>query len=408
MKKHDKAREKLERSAATEMKRREFLAGTALLGLPLLTSAANAVSAAPQEGGGQAASGGPGLIIRQREPENLEFPFASLNEFITPNDRFYVRNHFAAPTLESASWRLRVEGAVSQALELTLDDLKKMPSRTQVTLLECAGNSRVFLNPAARGVQWEMGAVSNAEWMGVPLAAVLERAGVKPEAVEVILEGADSGELKDPPKPAGVIHFTRSLPLSKARQPEVLLAYRMNGADLPPSHGFPLRAVVPGWYGMASVKWLTRLIVTDTPYQGHFQTVDYAYWERKNGLPNRTPLSEIQVKAAISRPFIREVVPAKGRYRVHGAAWAGESEVQKVEISADGGKTWADAHLRDRPVRYAWRFWEYNWRVPETPGRYALMARATDAKGRTQPLQRDNDRENYMISHVLPVEVEVR
>jgi DMSO/TMAO reductase YedYZ molybdopterin-dependent catalytic subunit len=395
----------------TELERREFLGSAALLTLPLLATVQGALPAGAlglQGEKGPNTPGVPGLIIRQRDPENLEYPFASLDRFLTPNDRFYVRNHFAVPTLEAGSWRLRVEGTVLQPLELTLEDLRKMPSRTQVAMLECAGNGRVFLTPAARGVQWELGAVSNAEWTGVPLSAVLERAGVKPGAVDVVLEGADSGELKDPPKPAGAIHFARSLPLSKARKPEVLLAYRMNGAELPLSHGFPLRAVVPGWYGMASVKWLTRLIVTETPFQGHFQTVDYAYWERRNGLPARVPLTEIQVKAAISRPATREVVPAGGRYRVHGAAWAGETEVQRVEISADGGKTWAEAKLRDKAVPYAWRFWDYDWHVPPTPGRTLLMARATDTLGRTQPMQRDGDRENYMITHVLPIEIEVR
>src|SRR5262249_37248653 len=157
-------------------------------------------------------------------------------------------------------WKLTVEGAVDRPLSLTLNDLQRMKEATLTATLECAGNSRVFLVPRVPGVPWELGAVSNAEWGGVPLAAILEKAGVQNKAVEVVLEGADTGEVKDPPTTPGVIPYARSLPLEKARKPEVLLAWKMNGAELTPAHGYPLRAVVAGWYGMASVKWLTRLV----------------------------------------------------------------------------------------------------------------------------------------------------
>jgi DMSO/TMAO reductase YedYZ molybdopterin-dependent catalytic subunit len=355
------------------------------------------------------------LIIRQREPENLEFPFPTLDRFLIPTERFYVRNHFATPRLSvedrpgmpTGPWRLRVEGAVERPLTLSYAEIRKLPSRTAVALLECAGNSRVFLVPRASGLLWELGAVGTAEWTGVPLATILDRAGVRKEAVEVILEGADAGEIRDAPSSPGVIHFARSLPLARARRPEVLLAYGMNGADLTPAHGFPLRAVVPGWYAMASIKWLTRIIVTDRPFQGYFQLLDYSYFERVHGVPTLTTLTELQVKALIARPMLNEVVPAKRMYRVHGAAWTGDSEVARVEVSTDRGKTWEAARLLEKPVAYAWRLWEYNWRTP-AGGRQTLMARATDRRGRTQPLTRDPDRRNYMISHVLPIDVEVR
>jgi DMSO/TMAO reductase YedYZ molybdopterin-dependent catalytic subunit len=349
----------------------------------------------------------PGMIIRQRQPENLEFPFDTLDSFLTPNDRFYVRSHFAVPALEASTWRLRVEGAVERPIEFGYDELRKMTARTLPATLECAGNSRVFLSPAVRGVQWELGAVSTAEWTGVPLSAILERAGVKPGAVEVVLEGADSGEMKDPPKPAGAIHFARSLPLAKALRPETLLAYKMNGADLPVSHGFPIRAVVPGWYGVASVKWLTRILVVDKPYQGHFQTVDYAVFERRDGLPVRVPIADLQLKAAIARPVTHEVIAAGTPYTISGAAWSGESPVRRVEVSTDGGMTWAQAVLNDRSHPFSWRLWSYTWKSP-AKGRAVLMARATDASGRVQPMQRDADRDNYMVSHVLPIEIEAR
>ncbi|HYT91641.1 MAG TPA: sulfite oxidase, partial [Gemmataceae bacterium] len=355
----------------------------------------------------------PGLIIRVREPQNLEFPFPTLDRFLIPTERFYVRNHFATPYLNVEPgrpipiWRLRVEGAVERPLSLTYEEIRKLPSRTGAALLECAGNSRVFLVPRAHGLLWELGAVGTAEWTGVPLAAILDRAGVRKEAVEVILEGADSGEIRDPPSTPGVIHFARSLPLARARRPEVLLAYRMNGANLTPAHGFPLRAVVPGWYAMASIKWLTRIIVSERPFQGYFQTLDYSYFERVHGTPTLTPITELQVKALIARPTLNEVITANQMYRVHGAAWTGDSEVARVEVSTDGGQKWEAARLLDKPVAHAWRLWEYNWRTP-AGGRRTLMARATDKRGRTQPLKRDPDRRNYMISHVLPIDVEVR
>lgn len=348
-----------------------------------------------------------GLIIRQKEPENLESPFEALSQ-VTPNERFYVRSHFATPALDANTWRLKVEGAVERPLELSYDDLQKLPVRTKMATLECAGNSRVYLSPPPPGVQWELGAVSNAEWGGVPLGAILERAGVKSDAVEVVLEGADTGEIRTDPHPAGPVHFSRSLPLAKARQADTLLAFRMNGTTLPVSHGFPVRAVVPGWYGVASIKWLTRIRVVNTPYHGHFQTVDYAYYERSGGEPVRVPLTEMVVKSLIARPGVHEVVPAGQKYRVYGAAWTGETEISKVEVSADRGQTWSAARLTGQPARHAWVLWEYDWTAPARAGQYVLMSRATDAKGQIQPAKHNFDTANYVIHHTLPVEVEVR
>jgi len=390
------------------MDRRDFLRAAAA-GLPLAAlMPADWAQAQTSAALAQESRRAPGMIIREKMPENLEFPFSTLDALVTPNDRFYVRSHFAVPTLDAATWRLRVEGAVKTPLELTLADLMQMPSHTAPATLECAGNGRVFLAPATKGAQWELGAVSNAEWTGVSLGAVLRKAGVLPGAIEVVLEGADSGEIKDPPKPSGPIHFARSLPLVQAVRPDVLLAYRMNGAELPAAHGFPLRCVVPGWYGVASVKWLTRLIVTDRPFNGHFQSVDYAVWERANGIPTRVPITEMQVKSQIARPDMREAVAAGSVYRVYGAAWTGDSEIAKVEVSTDGGLSWQPTKLLGKPTRFTWRFWEIEWNVPAQPGRYTLLSRATDTRGRTQPLLRQPDAENYLIHHSLPIDVDVR
>jgi DMSO/TMAO reductase YedYZ molybdopterin-dependent catalytic subunit len=394
-----------------EIDRRGFLGGAVALPLVLATrgvppASAPAAADAPRPGRPREFSG---LITRQRDPENLEFPFATLGGFLTPREQFYVRSHFEVPDLGAAAWRLKVEGAVERPSEVGYDELRRMAARTVTALLECSGNGRVFLEPPQVGIRWELGGVGNAAWTGVPLAAVLERAGVKPGAVEVILEGADTGRFREPdPRTPGVIPYARSLPLEKARRPEVLLAYRMNGEDLSPRHGYPVRAVVPGWYGMASVKWLRRIIVTDRPFQGYFQTFQYATWERRDGLSSLVPVTEVQVKAQIARPAPYEVVPKDTTYRIHGAAWAGEAEVAKVEISTDGGRSWARAKWTGEPARYAWRFWEFPWQTPAQDGHPILMARATDDRGRVQPMERDDDRRDAMISHVLPIEVEVR
>jgi DMSO/TMAO reductase YedYZ molybdopterin-dependent catalytic subunit len=286
---------------------------------------------------------------------------------------------------------------------------------TAPVTLECAGNNRNFLEPKVKGVQWHLGAVGNAEWTGVPLSALLDRAVLKPNASEVVLEGADGGVLEDPKSPPGELKFARSIPLEKARR-DVLLAYKMNGENLPPEHGFPLRAIVPGWYAMASVKWLQRIIVTDRPFNGYYQTLDYAYWKRtehahwKRGenVAELTPLSEMHVKAEIARPVEGETVPANSNVSVHGAAWACDAEITKLELSTDGGVTWNDAKLLGESSVNAWRLWEFNWQTPSRPGKQTLVARATDSLSRTQPLHRDPDRGTYMINHLLPIEVEVK
>lgn len=394
--------------------RRDFLQKT-LLALPLAPVAemmeSGLVSAQPDGGSRPGANAAfPGLIVRQTEPDNLEMPFPTLDRFLTPNDRFFVRSHFAVPTIDLTTWRLRVEGAVQNPLELTYDEVRRLPSRTAPALLECSGNSRVFITPRAEGLPWELGAVGTAEWTGVPLAAVLERAGVRAGAVEVILEGADAGEVRphhNPYQSPGRINFARSLPLAKARQ-DVLLAHQMNGSSLPAAHGYPLRAIVPGWYGMASTKWLSRIVVTDRPFQGFFQTMEYAYYERRHGLPSLTPVTELQVKALIARPMRNEVITPGQSYRVHGAAWTTGGDVTRVEVSTNGGQTWTLARLLEQPVTHAWRLWEYTWEAPRQPGRHTLMARATDSRGRTQPERHDPDRRNTMINFTLPIQVEVR
>jgi DMSO/TMAO reductase YedYZ molybdopterin-dependent catalytic subunit len=347
------------------------------------------------------------LIVREKEPLNLEMPFSSLGGFTTPNESFYVRCHFPVPEISAADWRLRIEGDVEQPFELGYDELLSMDSRTIAATLECAGNNRSFLEQKVKGVQWGLGAVGNASWTGVPLSAVLERAKAKPGAVEVILDGADEGEIANPPRPGGKISYSRSLPLTKALD-DVVLAHTMNGEKLSASHGFPLRAIVPGWYAMASVKWLRRLIVTSQPFAGYYQSIDYTFWKRHGDLPSLAPLTEQQLKAEIARPEPGEIVPVDSDYRVHGAAWVGETLIERVKLSFDSGGSWVAAKLLGEPVKNAWRLWEYEWHTPKEPGRRVLFARATDARGTGQPADRSNDRGTYMINHLLPIEVELR
>jgi DMSO/TMAO reductase YedYZ molybdopterin-dependent catalytic subunit len=378
-----------------ELDRRDFLCAAGLASLPLLA------------GVSLAAADTPGLIPRQRNPENLEFPFSSLDSFLTPNDLFYIRNHFVAPQLDARAWHLEVAGAVERPLKLTLEEIRNLPSTTRAMTLECAGNGREFLNPKTKGVQWALGAVSTAEWTGTPLAAVLDRAGLKSGAVEVVLEGSDHGEPGNEPKPPGPVAFARSLPLAKARKSEVMLAWAMNGKELPPAHGFPLRAVVGGWYGVASVKWLTRVVVVEKPFQGYWQTVDYASWVKVAGAPTLEAITEMQPKASIARPSAGEVLAAGKDVRIRGAAWAGEQEVALVEVSTDAGRTWDKASLLGKAVPLAWRLWEYTWHTPAA-GNYTLMARATDSRGRGQPRERDPGRRGYVVNHLVPTPVEVR
>lgn len=353
------------------------------------------------------AAGENALITRGEEPLNLEMPFARLRDWITPNEEFYVRCHFPVPEIDSKTWRLRIAGSVAQELEFTLAELQKLPVHTITATLECAGNGRSFLEPKVKGVAWDTGAVGNARWTGVLLRDVLQRAGVKADAHEVILEGADHGAIKEPPRPPGEISYARSVPLAKAAD-DVLLAFAMNDEPLTPAHGFPLRAVVPGWFGMASVKWLQRIVVSDAPFNGYYQSIDYTYWVQRDGLPTLLPLAEMQVKAQIARPAMHEIVPCNAKYRVRGAAWASAAAMAKVEVSSDAGASWSDAELLGPTARNAWRFWEFDWQTPAEPTTCRLIARATDANGRTQPRDRIAEYGTYMINHWLPVEVEVR
>jgi DMSO/TMAO reductase YedYZ molybdopterin-dependent catalytic subunit len=346
-----------------------------------------------------------GLIIRQKDPNNLEMPFDQLGEFITPTELFYIRSHFPTPELDPVGYRLSIGGAVRSELKLSYADIRAMPARTRVATLECAGNSRVFLVPPVSGAQWELGAVGNAEWTGVPLSVLLESAGVADDVCEVILEGADRGVPKEEPKPPGLVSYARSIPRARAMETDVLIAYQMNGQDLTPDHGYPLRAIVPGHYGMASVKWLTSIVAATQPFQGYWQTSDYGYWDDSDGIPVRRPLAEMKLKSQIARPRVYERLEPNRPYTIFGAAWAGTTDVAQIWISLDDGVSWVQGDFLDPISHHAWRRWKYDWTTPAQPGRYTLLARATGADQRAQPDGHDPNFGSYVIDHPLPIEV---
>jgi DMSO/TMAO reductase YedYZ molybdopterin-dependent catalytic subunit/rhodanese-related sulfurtransferase len=324
--------------------------------------------------------GSAGLVVHRARPLNCETSIPALiGGVVMPNARFYVRNHFETPRLDPVSWRLEANGLVQRPLRLSLRDLHNMRSETLVVTLECAGNGRSAFDPPADGEQWQLGAVSTAEWTGVPLAEILDRASLSPEAVEIVFRGADQGNVGDAADP---IRFERSLPVTDAGHPGALLAYAMNGEPLPLEHGYPLRLIVPGWYAVASVKWLTDIEAIGSPFTGFFQAKRYVYQTQRNGTVAPEPVRLQQVRSVITQPSAGQQVTPGGLI-VRGVAWSGAAPVDKVEVSVGSGP-WQNARLIGQQHRHSWRWWEMPVRI-DSPGETTLRARATDLAGRTQP-----------------------
>jgi DMSO/TMAO reductase YedYZ molybdopterin-dependent catalytic subunit len=336
------------------------------------------------------------------EPENSETPLERVHSWVTPTRWFFVRNHFEVPTLDAESWRLSVTGCVNRSMEWTYEQLTALPERSVFATVECAGNGRSFLQPRAAGVPWGAGAVGHAEWTGVPLARLLEQAGIQTQTTEIVFTGADRGTEPDHPGP---LSFQRSLPLAKALDPDTLLTTRMNGEPLEPAHGFPVRLLVPGWYGVASVKWLTRIEALQRPFEGYFQTNKYTTRRALSDGLASVPIREMNVKAEILRPA-SDAVLGVGMNRLMGIAWAGEEAVARVEVSTDGGATWCEAERIGPSARYSWTLWEYLWEAGRH-GRHALLVRAVSASGNVQPAEHDPLNGGYLIHHSRPTWVEV-
>jgi DMSO/TMAO reductase YedYZ molybdopterin-dependent catalytic subunit len=336
-------------------------------------------------------------------PENSETPLEAVRGWVTPTRLFFVRNHFDVPQLDAAGWRLSVSGCVARPLTLSYDELNDMPQRTLLATIECAGNGRSFLTPRVAGVPWGAGAVAHAEWSGVPLRDVLELAGVNDDAVEIVCQGADRGTEPDHPQ---VMPFARGLTLEKALHRDTLLALRMNGEPLTPDHGYPVRLLVPGWYGVASVKWLSRVEAVREPFAGYFQTTKYTIQRRQGGKTAPVTIQGMAIKSEIVRPSTGATL-GLGRQRLFGLAWAGEEAVSRVEVSVDGGTSWSIAELLGPFAPYSWTVWEFLWHVREA-GSYRLLSRAMSASGRTQPSEHDPLLGGYMIHFSRPVDVQVQ
>jgi len=328
-------------------------------------------------------------VIVTREPFNAETRLDLQDGPITPSARHYVRSHFAFPDPPPA---IAIGGAVRTPRSISLAELRELPARTAAVTLECAGNGRSFLRPPAPGEQWQLGAVSTAEWTGVSLRSLLEPAGLSAAVIEILFRGADAGT------PAGTtarITYERSLPLDRALADDVLVAYAMNGAPIPPEHGAPTRLIVPAWYGMASVKWLAEIVALERPFTGFYQSERYVVGDR--------PLRQMRPRAVIAGPL--GDVPA-GATTMRGYAWSGRGGITRVEISTDGGATWRDATLGPQASPAAWREWRSEWSA--TPGEHQLLARATDASGEAQPQTQRRDPLGYENNAAQPVRVYAR
>ncbi|WP_269078046.1 sulfite oxidase [Alicyclobacillus acidoterrestris] len=280
--------------------------------------------------------------------------------------------------------------------------LKKMKKTTVQATLECAGNKRSLFKKKAQGNQFGLGAISHAVWGGVRLRDLLNEAGIAEEAKEVIFQGMDAGSRNDMP---GQLHFARSLPVAQALAPDTLLAYEMNGSPLPDKHGFPLRLIVPGWYGIASVKWLHKITVTDEPFTGPFQVVDYVVLKKPNNFAHATPVTTVFVNSTIANPTDQQEL-ALGTHRIAGYAWNGPHALKKVEVSTDGGKHWREASFLDPDIPYSWRRWTYEWTV-QKPGQYAIMSKATNELGESQPMEAPWNVKGYLNHSIHCVQVHV-
>ncbi|AFM40451.1 sulfite oxidase-like oxidoreductase [Desulfosporosinus acidiphilus SJ4] len=323
----------------------------------------------------------PGLVPCQVLPENLESPINNVLTWVTPNDLFYVRTHLSYPTINLQSWTLSIGGEVERSLGFSFKQLKEMPQVDRSVTIECSGNKRAMFEPPVPGEQWGIGAVGNVKWTGVPLAFILDQIKPKDNAVEIVFTGADSGIRPDMDTP---VNFERSLPMNKELLGECLLALKMNDEPIPHKHGFPLRLIVPGWYGMAHVKWVTKINLIASPFQGPFQAIDYVYITNEGDYSNAVPVTEMKVNSIITWPSKGEIIH-KGQHSIRGLAWTGKGTISKVEVSVDNGMTWNLANITSPEHKeYTWTFWEYTWNIIN-PGHYFVLARAHDSNGNVQP-----------------------
>jgi len=345
------------------------------------------------------------LIVRSMRPPDFETPVALLDSFITPNDAFYVRSHLPVPTVDAATFALKIGGEVDSPLSLSVDEIKKLPAVTVTVTLECAGNGRAFFEPAVAGIQWEKGAVSTARFTGARLSDVLKRAGMKSTGKNVEMHAAD--------RPLGSMPaFVRQVPMAKAMHPDTIIAYAMNGEPIPAVHGFPLRSIVPGWEGAYSIKWLNALNVLAGDSTSFWVATGYRYPNRRVApgaavdAKDMLPLTGLVVKSLITTPA-EGASFAPGKIAVGGFAWAGEDDIAKVDISVDNGATWTPARLTGEQAKYTWRRFEHTFTV-SSPQSVLVLSRATDAKGAVQPAVSQWNPSGYLWNQYDSVRVEVK
>ncbi len=331
------------------------------------------------------------------DPPNYESQLDQVKGWITPNHLHFVRSQHKAPDIDPATWRLRVEGdAVERPYELTFDDLLRLPSRSQVCWLECAGNNRsLYESVMQREVEpaqlrWSSGAVSNAEWTGASLSHVLDRAGVASDAVDVLVEGLDDGKI------------SRPMPIDVARRPTTILAYAMNGEPLPPDNGYPVRALVPGWIGTNSIKWVGRIVVSREPIKVKWNTTSYVM--DGPDFPGTPALSTQPLKSTVALPYGADL--SAGPQVIRGFAWSPHGRIARVECSVDGGASWTNARLVEPNQPLAWVRWELDWDA--TPGEHTITTRAVDELGNRQPDTVAWNRLGYLYNAVVAHPVVVR
>lgn len=340
----------------------------------------------------------------QLAARNSGMPLEALRYDVTPVGLHYLLTHYDIPAVDMTSWRLQVRGHVDRQLSLDFDTLRTRPRVTTAVTMECAGNGRARLVPRPVSQPWLNEAVGTAEWTGTLLAPLLAEAGVRDGAVDVAFTGADHGIER------GVEQdYARGLGLADASADEVLLAYEMNGQLLPPQHGAPLRLLVPGWYGMAHVKWLTDIEVLDRPFRGFQNTT--AYRIKENADDPGEPVTRMRPRALMVPPGFPDFMSrtrfvGTGDCVLEGRAWSGTGDVTQVEVSVDGGATWQEAALEAAEGRWVWRRWTFDWRAEET-GAFELCCRARDGSGNVQPREQPWNRQGMANNLVQRISVVV-
>ncbi|HTX12986.1 MAG TPA: sulfite oxidase [Solirubrobacteraceae bacterium] len=336
---------------------------------------------------------------------NSGMPLEALRWPLTPLGLHYLLSHYDIPTVEVDSWQLELVGRVACPTALSLRELKQRETVTVPVTMECAGNGRAGMTPRPMSQPWLTEAIGTAAWTGTPLASLLREAGLSEEAVEILFSGLDCGV------EGGITQtYERSLPISDALEAGAILAWAIGGVALPPQHGFPLRLVVPGWYGMTNVKWLRRITVLDAAFDGYQQAQGYRI--RQNADEPGEPVTRIAPRALMVPPGIPDFMTrrrfvAPGTHTLEGRAWSGWGEVTRVAVSVTGGERWDDAELSGAVGRHAWRGWSYSWASAE-PGDYQLACRAWDSVGNSQPLEPEWNLGGYANNAVQRIAVTVK